>query len=170
MTKKTTTPTTPTITSWDDVNLALKRLGELTMSRRALENSLTDDLNKVKEAHALEAKPVIDEIKEIEKDIELYVTDNKDQFAKIRNKEFTFGAISFRVSKSIKVLSVATCLKALKALGMYGFITTKETPNKDMLLTLKETELAKVACQLVAKDNLTIEPYIEELKPEGVEK
>lgn len=167
MSKKTQTST---FTSWDEINLALKRLGELTMKRRTLENSLTDDLNKVKEAHATEAKPVIDEIKEIEKDIELYVVANKDQFAKVRNKKFTFGAISFHVSKSIRVLSIDTCLKALKTLGMHDFINIKETPNRDMLKTLKETELAKVACKVNTKDNLTIEPYIEEIKPEGVQK
>lgn len=149
------------------MNLALKRLGELIMSRRNLENSLTDELNRVKEAHAEEAKPVIDAIKAIEMDIELFVNENKDQFAKKRSKEFTFGTISYRVSKSVKILSKDVCLKALKSLGLFDYITTKETPNKDMLLTLKETDLAKVACKLETKDNLTIEPLIEEIRAEG---
>ena len=156
-----------TLKNWDDVNQALKDLGELTMTRRMLENSLTDEITKVKEAHAAEAKPVTDKIKLIEKDIELFVTDHKDEFAKKRSKEFPFGSISYRVSKSIKVLSVATCIKALKAMGMHDYINVKETPNKDMLLTLKETDLAKVACQPQFKDNLTIAPFIQELKEEG---
>ncbi len=80
------------------------------------------------------------------------------------------GTISMRVSTSIRIISKAICLKVLKAMGMQNYIKTSENPNKDMLKTLEETELAKVACKVNTKDNLTIEPYIEEIKPEGVQK
>lgn len=93
--------------------------------------------------------------------------EHKDEFVQSRTKEFSYGTISCRVSKAVRVISKEVCLKSLKALGMSDYIIIKEEPNKEMLKTLSDIELAKVACEFKVTDNISIEPYIEELSKAG---
>ncbi len=158
---------TPILTSWDEVNLALRTLGNLTIRKRELENSLTEKKNAIQAEHDLVAKPVLDELTTVMKAIEAFVLDHKDEFVDSRTKEFSHGTISCRVSKSIRVLSKDVCLKALKAAKMQDFINVKEDPNKEMLKTLTDIQLAKVGCSLTVKDNISIEPFIEEIEAQG---
>ncbi len=155
------------LTSWDEVNLALRTLGDLTMRKRELENSLTEKKNAIQAEHDLVAKPVLDELTAVHKTIEAFVLEHKDEFVDSRTKEFSHGTISCRVSKSVRVLSKEVCLKALKAAKMMDFIKIKEDPNKDMLKTLTDVQLAKVGCSLTVKDNISIEPFLEELESQG---
>jgi hypothetical protein len=50
---------------------------------------------------------------------------------------------------------------------MSDYIIIKEEPNKEMLKTLSDIELAKVASEFKVTDNISIEPYIEELSKAG---
>ncbi len=156
-----------TLNNWDEVNLALRTLGNLTMRKRELENSLTEKKNAIQSEHDLVAKPVLDELTTVLKTIEGFVLEHKDEFVDSRTKEFSHGTISCRVSKSVRVHSKEVCLKALKASKMLDFINVKEDPNKDMLKTLTDIQLAKVGCSLTVKDNISIEPFIEEIEPQG---
>ena len=82
---------------------------------------------------------------------------------KNRTKELSHGTISMRVSTSVKILSKAACLRALKALNMFDYIKVTENPNKEMLSVLSDVELAKVSCEKKTQDNITIAPKIEEI-------
>lgn len=158
-------PSSPNLSSWEDVNYALKNLGKLTVAKRELENSITEQVNAITASFEAKTAPILSEIAELTQSIEAFVTEHKDEFTDTRTKEFSYGTISCRVSKAVKILSTAVCLKSLKAMGMTAYISVKETPNKDMLKTLSDTELAKVACEFKVTDNISIEPYIEELLP-----
>ncbi len=164
--KKSDTPAT-SLKSWEEVNLALKALANLTIQKRELENSITEEVNSVMARHQAISAPVLDQIDHLQQDIEAYVLLHKDEFVKDRTKEFSYGTISCRVSRAVKVVSKQICLKALKSLGMDSYIIVKEEPNKEMLKTLSDIELAKVACEFKVTDNISIEPYLEELKPAG---
>ena len=48
-------------------------------------------------------------------------------------------------------------------MGMHDFINVKETPNKDMLASLSDVELAKLSCEKKIVDNISIKPKIEEI-------
>lgn len=166
MKKQPTAPST-TLKSWEEVNLSLRRLSDLTLQKRELENSLTDQINSITQEHNTIATPVLQEIDSLNQDIEAYVLLHKDEFTKDRTKVFSYGSISCRVSKAVRVISKQVCLKALKSLGMDAYINIKEEPNKDMLKTLSDVDLAKVACEFKVTDNITIEPYIEEISAPG---
>lgn len=159
----------PELNNWDEVNSSLKRLGELTVQKRELENKKTELISDITAKFDADAAPLLTEIEQINSSITNYVANHKDEFIKERTKDLSHGFISLRISTSVKVLSKAVCLKALKALGMGEFITIKEEPNKDMLKTLDDNQLAKCSCQKVVADNITIEPKIEEISKPGKE-
>ncbi len=163
MKQKPSKPAAPELKNWDEVNASLKRLAELTCQKRDLENKMTELVSEITAKFNTDAAPLLSEMEALESSIAGYATAHKDEFTKERTKELPHGTISFRVSTSVKVISKAICLKALKALGMQDFINVKEEPNKDMLKTLDDINLAKVACEKKVVDNITIVPKIEEL-------
>ncbi|NLK49024.1 MAG: hypothetical protein GX294_00065 [Candidatus Cloacimonetes bacterium] len=153
----------PALKNWEEVNLKLKRLGALTLQKRELENKKTELISEITAKFDADAAPVLMEIQELNAAITAYANDHKDEFAKSRTKEFSHGTISMRVSTSVKIVSKSICLKVLKSLGMHDFIKTSENPNKDMLATLSDIELAKLSCEKKTVDNISIEPKIEEI-------
>lgn len=166
--QQNTAPAVPALQSWEEVNLSLKRLGELEIAKRELENKKTELISEITAKFDADAAPLLTEMKQIEGSILDYATLHKDEFTKDRTKELSHGSISMRVSTSVKIISKAICLKALKALGLQDYITVKEEPNKEMLRTLSDVELAKIACEKKTTDNISITPKIEEINTEAV--
>jgi len=159
------TSAVPDLASWEEVNNGLKRLGELEISKRELENKKTELISQITAKFDADAAPLLLEMEQINGSILGFAEAHKDEFVKDRTKELSHGTISMRVSTAVKVISKAICLKALKGLGMLDFILVKEEPNKEMLKTLDDIQLAKVACEKKVVDNITITPKIEEITP-----
>ncbi|MDD3536184.1 MAG: host-nuclease inhibitor Gam family protein [Candidatus Cloacimonetes bacterium] len=165
MNKDKQNPQTPTITSWEEANLALKSLGELSVQIRELENKKTELISDITAKFDADAAPILSDIKTITSEIESFATLRKDEFIEKRSKELSHGTISMRVSTSVKIISKAICIKVLKAMGMEDFIKTTENPNKDMLATLSDIQLAKLSCERKTTDKISIEPKIEQILP-----
>ncbi len=155
------------LAGWDDVNSTLKRLGELSIGIRDLENKKTELISEITAKFDADAAPLLSEIKSLEDSILQYCEEHKDEFIKERSKELSHGTISMRVSTSVKIISKAICLKVLKSMGMLDYIKVKEEPNKDMLKTLSDIDLAKLSCERKTVDNITISPKIEEINVEA---
>lgn len=168
--KQLNLPATPNLSGWNDVNSALKRMGELTIGIRELENKKTELISEITSKFDSDAAPLITEIKSLENSILQYCDSHKDEFIKERTKELSHGSISMRVSTSVKIISKAICLKVLKSMGMHDYIKVKEEPNKDMLKTLPDIDLAKLSCERKTVDNITIVPKIEEIIVEPIQK
>ncbi|HQO68619.1 MAG TPA: host-nuclease inhibitor Gam family protein [Candidatus Syntrophosphaera sp.] len=149
--------------SWQHINELLKRLAELTVRKRELENKKTELISEITASFDSDAAPVLDEMKRIEDAVLEYVTDHKDEFAKNRTKELSHGTISMRISTSVRVLSRAACIRALESLNMHEYIKVTKNPNKEMLSVLSDVELARVSCEKKVTDNITIAPKIEEI-------
>lgn len=160
----------PTLSSWEEVNSSLKQLASLTVQLRELENKKTELISEITSKFDSDAAPLHSEMETLNASITEFALAHKEQFMKERTKELSHGTISMRVSSSVKVVSKAICLKALKALGMQDYIIVKEEPNKDMLKALDDVTLAKVSCEKKVVDNITITPKIEEILPVENEK
>lgn len=149
-------------TDWEDVNFAMKQLAELNIAKNKIENRQTLAILKVKAACEKKAENILSQIKSIEKDIERFAEENKEEFIKVRNKKLTFGVISYKLTKSIKCKNTATAIKSLKALNLYSYIRVKEELDKEALKGLDEQTLTKACMTLSKVDKLTIEPnYVE---------
>lgn len=158
-------PKAPELASWEEVNTSLKRLAELEIGKRELENKKTELISQITVKFDADAAPLLLEMEQVNTSIMSFAEAHKDEFAKDRTKELSHGTISMRVSTAVKVISKAICLKALKGLGMLDYILVKEEPNKEMLKTLDDTQLAKVCCEKKVVDNITITPKIEAITP-----
>ncbi len=157
------------ITSFSDVDVALKRLCELSVGIEKINGEVTLECNRIKEARKSEVERLESEKSYIEQQITLFCEDNKAEFAEKRSKEFTFGEIGYRISKSVSLPRVKAKLEALvssiKAFGLAKeCISYTETPNKEALAELKDEDLVKLGLKRVVKDNFRIVPKIESLE------
>ncbi|EKK8846479.1 host-nuclease inhibitor Gam family protein, partial [Campylobacter jejuni] len=124
--------------------------------------------NEIKEARAGEIKVLSDELGYIEQCITTFCENNKHEFAEKRSKEFTFGKIGYRLSKSVSLPRVKekleNLIKAFKSYNLNECIIYKEELNKDAIVELDDTTLVKLGLKRVIKDNFRIEPKIESLE------
>jgi len=158
------------IKTWEDVDLALKELGELEIKKNLVEGVLNETIAKAKAEAKEELEPVIKRAKELTKMIEIFAASKKDEFAKKRSKELTFGKVGFRLVTSVPVprdkQRVEALIKSLKAFGLDDCVIYEEKPNKDKLKELDDSTLAKLGLEKKVKDSFRVEPFLEKIKGE----
>jgi len=158
------------IRNWEDVDLALKELGELEIKKNLVEGVLNETIAKAKAEAKEELEPVIKRAKELTKMIEIFAASKKDEFAKKRSKELTFGKVGFRLVTSVPVprdkQRVEALIKSLKAFGLDDCVIYEEKPNKDKLKELDDSTLAKLGLEKKVKDSFRVEPFLEKIKGE----
>lgn len=155
------------IENFDDVDVALKRLCECEVALSKLEGEVTLKCNNIKEAYKAKTEPLVNEAAFIRQEIENFCEQNKAEFSQKRSKEFVFGTIGYRLSKSVSLPRVKAKVEALlKAIKSYGFkdcISYTEKPNGEALAELNDGDLVKLGLKRVVKDNFRIEAKIESL-------
>lgn len=146
--------------SWDDVDNALKKLGELNIQKTRLEEFQTLKTNEIKAETAKMAAPVLVQIKDIEKNIERFVSARKSEFLKTRSKKLNFGTIAFKLTKKVCCSCVADAIKSLRVLNLDFCIRTKSELDKEQLLECDEKILEKAGITIKTEDKLRIEPNV----------
>ena len=159
------------IKNYEDVNLTLKRLVELRVTLEKINGEVTLECNRIKEARASEVERINNEKKYLEQCIANFCEDNKGDFADKRSKEFTFGTIGYKLSKSVSIPRVKEKLeKLIKAIKSYGHsecIVYEEKIDKDALVELDDSSLVKLGLKKTIKDNFRIVPKNENLEIKG---
>ena len=156
------------IKSWDDVDVALKELASLEVKRNEIEGELNEKINELKNGAKEQVAPILEQIKHLTKLVELFASSQKQEFAKKRTKELTFGKIGFRLVTSVSIprdkAKIEALLKSLKAYGLSDCIKYEEKPDREKLKELDDTTLVKLGLEKKVKDNFRIEPYLEKIK------
>lgn len=157
-----------TLANLDDVNEALRSMGDYDRRIEAINASMQNKFNAIKEEHEAMARPLTEARAGLETQVGLYAKARYKEFDQIRTKVLTFGEFGFRRSTSAKCPSstdsVAEVVAKLQARGMDDCI--KITPpaiNKAVLRTYDEETVKSVGCELVNKDTFFCEPHREEL-------
>ena len=155
------------IKSYEDVNLTLKRLAELSVALEKINGEVTLECNRIKESRASEVERINNEKKYLEQCITNFCEDNKGDFAEKRSKEFTFGTIGYKLTKSVTLPrikeKVEKLLVALKSYGCTKCIKYEETIDKDEIVELDDSTLVKLGLKRTIKYNFRIVPTIESL-------
>ena len=156
--------TETTLTSWDGVNNAFRRLGEIEILCQEVDGRMTLEINEIRDRYVREYGLLAEERAIIEADISAYVEANKTEFLKIRSRTLDFGTVAFRVTKKIVLRNTKAVVAAIKAAGWTQYLRVKEEPDKEALDGLSDTELARIGVTRKTEDRLRIEPNIERLK------
>lgn len=157
-----------TLNNLDDVNEALRSMGDYDRRIEAVNADMQRRINEVRaEAEAM-ARPLIEARAGLETQVGLYAKGRYAEFKKVRTKVLTFGEFGFRQSTSAKCPSspdsVAEVIEKLRERGMTDCIKqVPDTINRAVLRTYDADAVAAVGCELVVKDAFFCEPLRDEL-------
>ena len=140
------------LTSYDEVDQVLKEIAQLNRELALIETSQNEQIDAIKNQSKLDALPFSKQKAEKELLIKEFCEANRADFMKVKTRSSTFGSVGFRLSSKVVIKRMADTLTALKALGLTNYIRVKETPNKEKMQKLNETQLAEVGASL-KKDN-----------------
>lgn len=157
-----------TLANLDDVNEALRSMGDYDRRIEAINADMQTKINAVKEEAENMARPLIDARAGLETQVGLYAKARYAEFKKVRTRTLTFGEFGFRVSRAARCPSspdsVAEVVEQLRARGMVDCIkSTPATINKAVLRTYDAKTVEDVGCELVIKDTFFCEPAREQL-------
>ena len=149
---------------WDDVDAGLRKMGEIDIRLGEMEGDMTLRINRIRAEYEIKARPLREERKEIQSNIEFFAGERKDEFARVRSKEMTFGTVAYRVVHKIVIRSKKTTATALEAMGLTSYLRITKEPDKEAMKNLEPGTLARVGAALKTDDQLSIEPNIERIR------
>jgi phage host-nuclease inhibitor protein Gam len=152
------------IKTWDEVDAALRRMGEIDIAVEGIQGNMTLKINEIKAQAETKAEWLKKERQGLEKEITAFCEEHKGEFAKTRSRELTFGVVAYRVTTKIAIRSIKACVSALEALGLERYLRIEKKPDKETMLNLDDQTLAKVGASRKTEDNLRIEPAVEKIK------
>ena len=150
--------------SWNDVDHGLRRMGEIDIALASLEGDMTLRVHRLKADYDAKAAGMKEERKGIEESIKGFAEERKEEFARVRSKELTFGVVAYRVAHKIVVKSKRATVAALEVLGLGSYVRVTKEPDKEAMKTLDAATLARVGASLKTDDRLHMEPNIERIK------
>ncbi len=127
----------PALKSWEDVNDALRQIAEAKISLGEIEGEMQKEILKAKDAAQEIARPFMDEIAQLERDIRVYTTAHRDELGDEKSRTLPFGVVGFHASTSISLPkdkdALAEIIRRLKSRGMLDCIIVKEAVSKEVL-------------------------------------
>lgn len=143
--------------SWDEVNEALKKIGDAQDEIAAIEAEMNSKITEIKAEAKEKIKPYESEIKMKELMIQQYTSEHRDDL-KGKSFKLAFGTVGFRLStKLVLPKDLKTVIKNLQMNGMMDCLNTKVTVNKDVLKTYAESEILNVGASLKKEDTFWYE-------------
>ena len=152
------------LSSWEEVDQKLRRMGEIQIALEKIEGDMTLRINEIKENYEPEAEALKAERQTLEEAISSFSELHKDEFTKTRSKDLTFGYVAYRVVRKIVIRSNDACVAALRALRLNQYIRTIYEPNKEAMADLDDNQLAKVGAKRKVEDKFRVEPNIERIQ------
>jgi phage host-nuclease inhibitor protein Gam len=169
MTRIKPVTTAPLIKSLEEADTVLGQIAALRRNISLIETGLNEDIDAAKARAAAEADPYKQEIAGLEQALARFAEYHKSElFTKRKSCDLTFGAIGFRASSKIKLLSKMTwerVLQTLRDTGMRHCIRMREEPDKEALKALAPDHLKELGCKVVQEDSFFYEIADQELSP-----
>ncbi len=134
--------------NWNDVDHALKRIGELDRHLGWIEATSNEKIDAIKAASKEDAAPLAAEKQGLEAAMKEYCEANRGEFAKVKTRDLIFGSVGFRLSTKVVIKRVADTLQALKDFGLTQCIRFKEEADKEAMKALDSETLASVGATL----------------------
>lgn len=161
-------PDEPALKNWEDVDMNFKEMGEYQLQLEQIEADMNQKISDLKLEAEMQAKPLKDSIKVLERQIKDYAEANRDELGSKKTKFVNFGKLGFRKSTKIKLPRAANkLLEVIKRLRSYGMtdcvIQPPEKIDKDALKKYPEADILKVGATLDVDDTFWYEVDREKL-------
>ncbi len=166
---KTKTAVKSTLSSWQDVDGSLKEIAESNAFILERESEMNKKLLEIQNAYEIETREKRDRVLALEKNIELFCIEHRDEFVQSKTRDLNFGLVSFRLTtpklSTLKGFTWDTVLALLKKLQMTTYVRTKEEVDKDKIKAelTEASELAQIGLHIQQTETFYYEAYKKEL-------
>ncbi len=158
---------TPVFKSWEEVDKALREIGEKQLALAEIEGDMNQQINGIKQIAAAEAKPHQDRIDKLSKDIEAFVAEHRAELGG-KTKMLNFGSTGYRLSTKVILPKAKEKLDEiignLRARKMTNCIVVKETVDKEALKKYGEETVLRVGGKIKKEDTFWLEPALDKLQ------
>lgn len=173
MAKKATRIKTDThavrLQSRDDVEVAIKQIGDLQRQLEQTAINQNNELASITEKYAPILTALKEQIEPIQTAVQAWCESRRDELTqngKTKTGSFNTGEVQWRQRPpSVAIRGADSVIEALKTHGLIRFIRTKEEINKEAMLN--EPELAATIAGVSIKtgaEDFVITPFEQELK------
>lgn len=155
--------------SREEVELAIKQIGDLQRQLESLAIAQNNELANITEKYAPQIAELQSQLKPVQEAVQAWCESRRDELTqngKTKTGSFNTGEVQWRQRPpSVGVRGVESVLESLRTLGLTKFIRTKEEINKDAMLN--EPELAATVAGITIKkgvEDFVITPFEQEVK------
>jgi phage host-nuclease inhibitor protein Gam len=141
------------LSTWDEVDQALRKIGECEIGIETFEADMNREINDAKAKAEKLVKPLQTAMTVLEAQVRSFVTERKKELDG-KSRALTFGTVGFRQATSITYSTKKTeeILERLKKLGMTNCIAVKESISKAALALYPDKELNKAGVTRKVED------------------
>jgi len=156
---------TPALHSWDDVDRALREMGECEIAVSTIQADMNIAITAAKEKATNLAAPMTKRVNALKALIQDFAEGAKGSLEG-KSKALTFGKVGFRQSSrvSLPTMKIATIIANLKKFGMGDCIVTKESVSKEALEKYPDKDIVRVGASRKVEDKFFLEPDLEKLR------
>lgn len=138
-----------TMKSWDDVDNALKQIGEIECRQSLINAEISKKINDAKAQYEPTLQELNDQKTKLEQQMKTFAESNRVDFGKAKEKKLTFGSVNFRSSTKLNIKDQAKTLEILKTKRkLKAYIKVKEEIDAAGLKKLDAATLAEIGATL----------------------
>lgn len=152
------------LTSQEQVQSAIKEIGDLTREHTRLTTLMNDEITAITERYTPQLNRLSEEQKPLQDAVQEYCEAHRDEltdFGKTKTANLITGEVSWRARPpSVSVRNAEGVMENLQKLGFERFIRTKQEINKEALLA--EPDIAKGIAGITIKqevEDFVIKPF-----------
>jgi phage host-nuclease inhibitor protein Gam len=154
---------------WDEVDGALRRIGDLQREIELEEAAMQESIDKAKNDAADRAKPAKDEITKLEAQLSLFADLHRDDLGKKKSRELNHGVVGYRKStKAVLPRGESKLLEIIRRLREKGMTDCIISPSpkidKDALKKYPPNDVVEVGASLEVTDTFWYEVTRDELQ------
>lgn len=141
--------TIPTLSSWEEVDAALREILLTQNQIDAKELALTERIAAAKEQLVVDSKPLRERIALLEKQIRDYTGFHRAELQG-KSRQLNFGTVGYRSSSSVTVPAdrLPEVIAALRCRHMEDCVVVKESVNKEALRRYPLEDLQACGCSI----------------------
>ncbi|MEN9501546.1 MAG: hypothetical protein RI964_831 [Pseudomonadota bacterium] len=161
-------------TNQEQAEQMIGRLGEVQREISRIEHDMNDQLNPIKHHFEGLAKPLKEELVELQAGVQAWAETNKPSLltGKLKTAKVATGDVGWRTSTpSVRITGgIAVVIERLKQLGLHQFIRAKEEINKEAILSNPTEAEGVKGISITQTESFWIKPFGSTIEIEGASK
>jgi phage host-nuclease inhibitor protein Gam len=149
--------------NWDEVNQAIKEIGDIERRISTIENDMNERINSIKAESERDSASLLDRKTKLEKNVQEFTESYSNEFITAKSKKLLYGTVGFRKTATITIRNIKAIIEACKQNKMLDCITVTEKLNKEELEKYDDASLLKIGAKRKVGDKFYYEVNTERI-------